>query len=132
MAVPAVVEMGRAAHLLLLIDTAVIRRKTGEVINEQTGKLEPQMQWLYTGPCRVKIENAQVRLADPGGQEGAVVRPILEIPAHSTAAVRKGDTAAVASTSPGVDATLYKVLGERAGSTSTVRRFEVEAVERGT
>ncbi|MFG3710131.1 DUF6093 family protein [Micromonospora sp. NPDC047730] len=54
MSVEALLARGRAASERLMVDACVIRRKTGETTDEQTGVITPVYATLYTGKCRVQ------------------------------------------------------------------------------
>ncbi len=108
-------------------DTCVIRRKTGTVFNETTGKNEPAYDTtVYTGPCKVQ-EGGKVMAGEAvaGAREVVLLQLFLHLPFDTVVAV--DDLAEVtASADPALVGRNLRVQNLMVGTHKTARRLPVE------
>jgi hypothetical protein len=122
------VTRGRARHAELCIDAGTATRVTGHTLTAAGGYTDT-LTTVYTGPCRVKREQADEQVA--GDTERSAVRTVLVLPWDEPASgdLRKGDRFTVTATGDDrlQDRDLV-VIGPAPGTTSSARRYLVEEV----
>lgn len=129
MSAKSAVRSGRIAAQRLMIDTCVIRRRTGEDTNPDTGAVTAVWDQVYAGPCKV---GAGARAAVPetpeAGEHAFVVqRWLLHLPITVTEPTQ-GDlvTITAAGLDPALVGRTYRLAAEFAKSFPTARRIQFE------
>lgn len=123
------VEAGRRAAAALCLDTCTVTRVTVGTLNQSTGMHATSSATIYTGPCRIKRE--QARDTSAGEAPAEVARPVLVLPwtATGSAALLPGDVVTLtAAQDSALLAEPLTVVGPAHGTTSTARRYLVEEV----
>ena len=113
---------GRAAHALILTDTATITRVVPGTLNETTGVYAATTTTVYTGAARIKP--AATSAVDAAGMSVDATRPTLDLPWVAVGVVLPGDLVTI--TAGPLAGTVAEVFAEIAGSTSTCRRYTLE------
>lgn len=123
------VYAGRAAAERLMTDSCTVQRKTGQSMSETTLVVTPTWNTLYTGKCRVKVDNAGDLTVDVGARAGSVRDYIVSVPVSSTV-FEVGDLVTVTASS--LDTTqaglALRIVGVLHGSQITARRFRCQEV----
>lgn len=131
-----VLAAGRALAESLMDSTVLIRRKTGETRNKETGKVTSSWATVYAGPARVRFGNAQPRDLDAGGQRSVEQAPTVGLPIGEHPDITEGSSAAVQvddegsiTANPddaGIVGTRFRIAGVHEQTHSTSRRLPVE------
>lgn len=120
------VAAGRAAHLRLMTDTCAIVTLAPGAFNDTTGQRATTPTTVYTGACRIK--EASVTQAEAGERRNVITDPILVLPATNTTVIPERAVVTVtASGTPALVGQTFAVIGSAIGTTSTARRFRLEA-----
>ncbi|MGB3015019.1 MAG: DUF6093 family protein [Candidatus Nanopelagicales bacterium] len=120
------VAAGRAAHLRLMTDTCAIVTLAPGAFNDTTGQRATTPTTVYTGVCRIK--EASVTQAEAGERRNVITDPILVLPATNTTVIPERAVVTVtASGTPALVGQAFAVIGSAIGTTSTARRFRLEA-----
>lgn len=129
---------GRATAQSLMDTTVRISRKTGQVPNQQTGKLEATWTEVYKGPARVRLTGSDPRDVDAAGQRFAIQDPTVSLPVGddprievgSSADVRVDDEGVVLSNEhdSGEVGTTFRIDGRVGQTHSTARRLRAEVL----
>ena len=108
--------MGQRLAESLMVDTVLIRRKSGDpVVNQETGALEQTYTTVYEGVCRLVQRSAAARDVDVQSQLLAVQSPELHVPASVSGVLPDdvfelltGDDAGVSGVVAGVHVQSFK------------------------
>lgn len=124
---------GRQAAESLMLDTCVIRRKTGRTTNGTTGKVtDTYGSPIYEGPCKLQMRDAQPFVAEAGDRSVVLSRQELHLPIRATG-IRVDDVATVTAVGPITDpdnlGRKLRVRGEMTKSMPTARRLAVEEAQ---
>lgn len=123
-----IVDVARAAHAELCVDTCVVTRPGAGAFNATTGTYGGSSSTLYSGACRLEVvESSDARTDSAEVQAG---RHLLTLPwaDAASATITAGDRAVVTSTDPRLGSRTLTVVSEVLGSTASARRFVVELV----
>src|SRR4051812_47401929 len=117
-----VTMMGRRQAEALMESTCVITRNNGLVTDQNTGVDSDDLETIYTGKCRLRMQTSAPRQVVAAGQQVALQSPILSLPIDGSESVRTGDVAVI--TSPLDPATVtVRIAGTHSQTHSTARRF---------
>lgn len=124
---------GQAAAESLMVDTCVIRRKTGRSNDPDTGKAtDTYGSPIYSGKCKLQMRDAQPLTAEAGNRSLALSRQELHLPVSATG-VRVDDVVTVTVVGPMSDpdnlGRKFRVRGEMTKSMPTARRLAVEEAQ---
>lgn len=124
---------GRAWAESLMQSTVLIRRRSGETRNEETGQIEPSWSTVYEGPARIRFGNAQPRDTDVIGQRIVEQSPIVSLPLATSASVHVDDEGEVTANplDPGLVGFRFRIAGLHEQTHATARRFPVEVFTHG-
>lgn len=75
---------GRIAAEALMVDSCIIDRKTGDVLNETTGQMVPTYTAIYAGRCRVQNPGTQAANPNAGEHQFVILGMILQLPIDAT------------------------------------------------
>lgn len=123
------VARARVAVEAQMQDTCVISKLVrSPTINEATGKREMVPTVVYTGRCKFKVAQVQVRDVDTQGQDLAVADGILSIPvdAPGSGAVTKDHVATITLAANDTATITAVIQAAHAQSFATARRFPIE------
>lgn len=83
-----------------MVDTCLIRLRTGETVDQNTAEVVPTYDTIYEGKCRVQQSNIQAAEEDAGQAALLMVRLQLQIPAAVTGIEPDMDVDITASRDP--------------------------------
>jgi hypothetical protein len=84
MSATSVMLQGRARAEALMQDTCVIRRRSGETTDENTGEVTPTYTQLYNGRCRVQQRVANASPAEAGEAYALMLALEVQLPMSVT------------------------------------------------
>lgn len=126
---------GRRAAESLMVDSCTLRRKTGEVLDEDPQsptylQMIPTWDVVYTGKCRVQITASVTREPDAGGREWSVQSLVLQLPVESSTGVKIDDVATIdaATNDPALAGRELQVVQDFTKTHATSRRLQCEEV----
>lgn len=132
---------GRETAQSLMDSTVLIRRKTGQAYNQDTGKIEPTWAVIYRGPARVRLTGSEPRDVDAVGQRFAIQNPVVSLPVGSDPRIESGSSSAVSVDDEGEVlanehdigevGTTFRVDGRVGQTHSTARRLRAEVLSHG-
>lgn len=126
MSVETVLARGRAAAERLMTDACVIRRKTGETTDPNSGVITPVYTTVYSGKCRVQQPNAQARMAEAGEAHILLLRLEVHLPV-SVVGVQVADEVDVTTSADADLGTRVFLVHDLAHKThATARRIGIE------
>lgn len=96
MDVDAVLARGRMMAEALMVDECVIRRRTGETTDPESGEITPTYADVYSGRCRVQQTSAQAAQEDAGEDYQLLLRLEVHLP-MSVIGLEAGDEVAITS-----------------------------------
>ena len=132
MSAASVLARGRAAAAALMVDTCLIRRRTGVPTDDLTGQTSPTYATIYSGPCRMQAAGSgAMGIRDEAGEAGVIVlRMELQLPVAGSDGVRRSDEATItASTNdPDLLNRTWRVRDLMHGTHKTARRLQVEEI----
>ncbi|KRD36811.1 hypothetical protein ASE27_10165 [Oerskovia sp. Root918] len=106
------IARGRRMAERLMVDTCLVQRVVGETTNEETGAVEPLLETVYSGPCKLQNQSQYEMGAEAGGHMSVEQRSLVHFPVGSFQ-VRHGDLCTfTASVAPGVAGQKYRLQGE--------------------
>jgi hypothetical protein len=120
---------GRRAAEALMVSKVKITRAGGQpVLDEDTGDyVYPPPTVVYTGKCRLRLPNLNVKQVDAAGQQLVVQQSVLSIPLAAVG-VKPNDVAEI--THNQLDESLsgqkFRIVGNSEQTISTARRFSIE------
>jgi hypothetical protein len=120
---------GRRAAEALMVSKVKITRAGGQpVLDENTGDyVYPPPTVVYTGKCRLRLPNLNVKQVDAAGQQLVVQQSVLSIPLAAVG-VKPNDVAEI--THNQLDESLsgqkFRIVGNSEQTISTARRFSIE------
>lgn len=119
---------GRALAETLMVDTCLIRRRTGQTTNPNTGAVTPTYTPLYTGKCRVQQHEAQGRTEDAGEDYLIMQMRQLQLPVIGTEGLQPDDEVLItASTNdPHLLGRVYYIRDVPAKTHATSRRLSIQ------
>lgn len=115
-----------------MVDTCVIRRRTGETTDPNTGQTTPTYSTVHTGKCRVKmtttlsVNPSQDR--ETGQQSITVTQMLLQVPFSVTGIQVEDEVEITASLDPDLVGRKLRVDGPFGQTHATMRRYLVEEV----
>jgi len=131
----------RALAQRLMQSRVSIRRRTGELRNQETGQTEPTWATVYEGPARLRFTSAQPRDIDASGQRLTEQSPTVSLPIAddpritlgASADVHVDDVGEVISNDPdpGVVGLGFRIAGRHDQTHSSARRLPVEVFSHG-
>lgn len=129
-AIAATIGPLRARAESLMIDTAEIKRQTGETTNPTTGVVTPTYSPVYSGPARFKAPSTGARDATAGGHTFTVTAPEVHVPVGSCQP-QPGDivTCLTSKYDAGLVGRVHRVVAPPHGSMTTAYRIPLEVVE---
>lgn len=132
MTAEAALNAGRAAIEALMVDTCLIDRKTGSVLDEDTGKYVDTYETVYSGKCRVQDSGLSGRRAEAGEQSFELQTRTLQVPITVTG-VRVDDRAQVTVSvlDPDLVGRTFRIADLFHKSHATARRLPIEEVTSG-
>lgn len=111
-----------------MLDTCIIRRKTGTVFNETTGQYTDTSSTVYTGKCKLQDRVIQSGESQAGGREVITLSSVLHVPVSVTT-VHVDDVAEMsASQDPWAVGRKLRVAQLASKSYLKSRRLQVEDV----
>lgn len=132
MSVATVLARGRRAAERLMVDTCLIRRKTGVTTDDLNGDTFPAHETTYSGRCRVQSSGAGAmgQRVEPGEASVVVLRLELQLPVVGSENVGRGDLVTITAATN--DAKLltrtFKVHDLMHKTHATSRRLQLEEV----
>jgi hypothetical protein len=90
MSAEAALERGRAAALLLMVDTCTVTRVTGRTTNTTTGAVTDVVSNLYSGACRFQQARGAERREDAGQDRVSLIDIDVQLP-MSVTGLKVGD-----------------------------------------
>jgi hypothetical protein len=125
-----VLARGRAAAEAGMVDSCVIRRRTGTTTDDNSGDVTPTYDVIYSGKCRMQQGAPAAASTDDGENEVLLVPRVLQLPVATSAGVRAGDRVVdyVSAHDPDLTGREFVVRQEMAKSHATARRLGVEEV----
>lgn len=134
------IQAGRQFHERLMVSTCKITRVVGRTEVANSLRMEPQVETIYEGKCRLRISAASAGISERDilAQTVAVGELELSLPilvaepdSGSSADVRKNDNVFVLTNpeDPGLIERNFRVLRSVHQSSATQRRLTVEEVE---
>jgi hypothetical protein len=119
--VAALPELQRLAESIM-VDTVLIRRRTGSVRNPETMENEPTFATVYEGRCRLVMPSGVVSDADSVSELVALQQPRLDLPVVGSEGVLPDDVFTVTGSDGSVSG---RVAGVFPQSLKTARRLPV-------
>jgi hypothetical protein len=119
----------RAAEALMVSKVKITRPGSGQpYLDEETGDyVYPPPTVVYTGKCRLRLPNLNVKQVDAAGQQLVVQQSVLSIPLAAVG-VKPNDVAEI--THNQLDESLsgqrFRIVGNSEQTISTARRFSIE------
>jgi uncharacterized protein YwlG (UPF0340 family) len=125
MSIGTAIARGRTAAEALMVDTCVIKRRTGQTTGAG-GVITPTFTTLYTGKCRVQVKTAARQGGDIGQAYVVVEEREVQLPMTVTG-LREGDqiTITAAALDPDLVGRAYVVHDVVAKTQLTSRRATV-------
>lgn len=134
------IRAGRRFHEALMVSTCKITRVVGREAVANSLKMEPQVETIYEGKCRLRISAASAGISERdilaqtiavGELELSLPIVVAEPDQGSTADVRKNDNVFIKTNpeDPALVERNFRVLRSVHQSTATQRRLTVEEVE---
>jgi hypothetical protein len=126
------VMRGRAQIERLMVDTCIIDRKTGSVLDEATGKYIDTYATVYEGPCRVQDSGLAGHQVDAGERPVELQTRTLQVPMAVTG-VKVDDRVRITACkldSDLVDRT-FRIADLMHKTHATSRRLPIEEVTSG-
>lgn len=132
MSAASVLARGRAAAAAIMVDTCLVRRKTGDITDDLTGQTSPTYATIYFGPCRVQTAGggAMGVRADAGEISLIVLRMELQLPVATSTNVRRGDEASITVSTNDADlpGRTFRIRDLMHKTHATARRLQLEEV----
>jgi hypothetical protein len=128
---PPIVAARRAAERLM-VDSCIIRHKTGDSTDPTTGVVTATYADAYSGKCKVQAEGNISRLRSAADHEFTIQRSRVDIPAGSPS-VAVGDMIDITSSAndPALVGRRFRVIEMLHKSFASSQRFGVEEVTGG-
>jgi hypothetical protein len=122
----------RRAAERLMVDSCVIRHKTGDSTDPTTGVVTADFVDAYSGKCKVQAEGNISRLRSAADHEFTIQRSRIDIPADAEAALI-GDMIDITASinSPALVGRRFRVIEILHKSFASAQRFGVEEVTGG-
>ena len=95
--IEAVIPGLRAEAEAMMIDSCLIERQVGQVVDPDTLEAAPQWETVYSGRCRVQIPNASELFKLSGGAGWTLEPVVLQLPVVGSEDVTVGDRATITS-----------------------------------
>lgn len=132
MSAASLLARGRTFAEQLMVDTCLIRRKTGET-TDSDGVVTPTWSTVYSGPCRMKQANAQANAQDVGEAALLMLRFELQLPVTGTEGIQADDQATITASAldPDLVNRKFAVRGLSHASLGVMRRLQVEETTSG-
>lgn len=112
-----------------MVDTCTIRRVTGEAMNATTLVMEPTYSTVYTGRCRVQLNDGAPMRPDAGEHRGTLMRTVVQIPVTVTA-VRVDDIVTISlSEDSDLPGRTFRVAAMFHKTHASARRLECEETQ---
>lgn len=129
MSVEILLASGRRAAERLMVDECVIRRRSGETTDPNSGVITPTYGELYTGKCRVQQRQAAGQEQNVGEAFVLVTRYEVQLP-MSVTGLAEGDqiTITASALDPDLVDRVFTVRDVAAKSHLTARRVGVTEV----
>ena len=125
MSVAAALARGRAAAERLMVDTCMIRRRTGETTGSG-GVVTPTYSPVYSGKCRMQQPTATAGVEDVGEASLLMVRFELQLPMSVTGVQADDEVRITASVDADLVGRDFLVRGLAHKTHATARRLQVE------
>lgn len=106
------IARGRRMAEKLMVDTCLVQRVIGETTNDETGTVEPILQTVYSGRCKLQNQTEYETGSVAGGHLSVEQRSLVHFPVGSFQS-KHGDLCTfTASVAPGVAGQKYRLQGE--------------------
>lgn len=127
MSAGSLVLAGRRAAERLMVDSCTIRRQTGLSTDPASGKVTPDYETVYSGPCKVQTFTNRELVHAGGEYQSIVQRYEVQIPVSATG-IRLNDQAVISESAydPDMAGRTYRIVGLMNKSLATARRLGVE------
>lgn len=74
----------RAHAVSMMVDSCVVERRTGRVMDDSTFEYVDAWTRVYSGRCRVQVAATQPVEPDPGGRAWVVTDAVVQLPVDGT------------------------------------------------
>lgn len=127
--VATLVGRGRAAAERLMVDTCIIDRRSGSVLDEDTGQYVDTYTTVYSGKCRIQVTDPGGRAADAGEQTSQIQSLVLQVP-MTVSGVKVDDRVSLTASAldPDLVGRTFRVSDLMHKTHATARRLPVEEV----
>lgn len=106
------IARGRRMAEKLMVDTCLVQRVIGETTNDETGVVEPILETVYSGRCKLQNQTQYETGSVAGGHLSVEQRSLVHFPVGSFQS-KHGDLCAfTTSVAPGVAGQKYRLQGE--------------------
>ncbi|MEU4570835.1 DUF6093 family protein [Micromonospora sp. NPDC023956] len=123
----AVLARGRAMAETLMVDECVIRRRTGETNDDESGVVTPDYEQVYGGKCRIQQPTATAQEQESGQAALLLVRFELQVPMSVVGVAADDEVQVTASVhDPDLVGRRFVVRGLAHKTHATARRMQVE------
>lgn len=127
MTVARVLAAGRRAAEALMVDECVIRRRTGETTDDESGVVTPTYTTVYAGRCRVQQPSATAQERESGEAALLMLRFELQVPMSVIGVAADDEVEITASVhDPDLVGRQFVVRGLAHKTHATARRMQVE------
>ncbi len=106
------IARGRRLAERLMVDTCVVQRVIGETTDDETGVVEPVLETVYSGRCKLQNQTQYETGSVAGGHLSVEQRSLVHFPVGSFQS-KHGDLCTfTASVAPGVSGQKFRLQGE--------------------
>jgi hypothetical protein len=125
---PNLLARGRARAESLMVDSCVIRRRTGSTVDPDTGAEVPTYTQVYEGKCRIQFRGLATESPTSGQQRVDLLTTEIQLPITVTDIAVNDVVEITASLDPDLPGRLLRINNRMHKTHATARRMSVEEI----